>query len=328
MAIEVGLEARDLKFLERSWPGLISFSVPHGKWTSLVGVSGSGKSTLLDGIAGFCGLEKGEIFFRGQLISDLPVHKRPISYMFQNLALFPKISIEQNLLLALQNHLLTESQKKLQMSQMLEKVGLQGKEKAFPGQLSGGEQARVSLASCLLLAREILLLDEPFAALHSSQRKQLHLLVRNLQKEFNLTVICVSHHLEEAFFFSDHMILVDNGQVMASGLPSELLDPKASMAGHLILDAGLYLTSDKGPFYVLKRLLHCDLESLKSSENLEGFDDLAVVELKDYKIVETASGSAVLDLNSSEIYPLRSLETFKGRFYFRTSKARQISGKR
>lgn len=318
MATDEGLEARGLKFLERSWSDLLSFSAPHGKWTSLVGVSGSGKSTILDGIAGFSALEKGEIYFRGQLISHLPVPKRPISYMFQNSSLFPQISIEQNLLLALLHHDLSEAQKRLEVSQMLEKVELRGKEKAFPGQLSGGEQARVSLARSLLLSRQILLLDEPFSALHSSLRKQLHLLVRHLQKEFHLTVICVSHNLEEGFLFSDYMILIENGQVVASGAPKDLLDPHASMAGHLILDAGLYLSSNRGDFYVLKRLLYSDPTSFGSA------DDLAIVELKDYKIVETTSGKAVVDLSTLEIYPLRLFESFKGQFYFRTGTARQI----
>ena len=319
LVIEEGLEARGLKFLERSWSELLSFAAPYGKWTSLVGVSGSGKSTILDGIAGFSTLEKGEIYFRGQLISHLPVPKRPISYVFQNSSLFPQISVEQNLLLALLHHDVSEAQKKMQVSQMLLKVELGGKEKAFPGQLSGGEQARVSLARSLLLSRQILLLDEPFSALDSSLRKQLHLLIRNLQKEFHLTVVCVSHNLEEGFLFSDYMILIENGQVVASGAPKDLLDPHASMAGHLILDAGLYLSSNKGDYYVLKRLLYSD------STIFGSVDDLAMVELKDYKIVETTSGKTVVDLNTLEVFPLRLFESFKGQLYFRTSTARQIS---
>jgi ABC-type Fe3+/spermidine/putrescine transport system ATPase subunit len=318
LASDIGIVGKGLRFSDRPWKDDLSFEVPLGQWTALVGVSGAGKSTVLDSIAGFSKLSSGQIHFRGQLISEAPVSERPVSYLFQSPSLFPKITVDQNLCLALHKQDLSMEEKLKMSRRMLEKVDLIGKGERLPGQLSGGEQARVSLARSLLMSREILLLDEPFAALDSKLRRQLNFLIRSLQSEYRLTVVCVSHHLEDSFHFADHLILMDKGVVVTSGAPSEILKPDAKAAGHLILDAGLSVNSDKGYFYVLKKLLYFDSKSMSES------DDVAKVTLKDFRIVETVSGCSVVDLATFEIYSLPHRHEFKGCFYFSTKLAKRL----
>lgn len=187
---------------------------------AVIGKSGEGKTTLLNFIAGFETANNGNISWREQPISDLEPHERPITSLFQEHNLFAHLTVFKNIALGLSPSLkLTKAQINL-VEMSIENVGLKGKSGRLPKQLSGGESQRVALARALARAqdklkpRPLLLLDEPFSALDPETRLAMRNLIRKIAKQFELTVLIVSHNPNEMLTFADSISLVTNGQIL------------------------------------------------------------------------------------------------------------------
>ncbi|MGE0474738.1 MAG: ABC transporter ATP-binding protein [Nitrospirales bacterium] len=200
----------------------VSLEIQRGEFFSLLGPSGSGKTTLLRLIAGLDFPDQGHIYIQNTLVNAQPPDQRPVNLVFQHYALFPHLSVYDNVAFGLKMR--RQSSKKIQsaVGKMLELVRLQGKERRFPNDLSGGEQQRVALARALVNEPVVVLLDEPLAALDQQLRQSMHGELKRLQQELHSTFICVTHQQDEALMLSDRLAVMSAGTVLQVGTPQEL----------------------------------------------------------------------------------------------------------
>ncbi|MCY6383556.1 ATP-binding cassette domain-containing protein [Hoeflea prorocentri] len=194
--------------------------IAPGKIAALIGPSGAGKTTLLNLIAGFERIEEGAIRIGEADMSKTDPADRPVSMVFQENNLFSHLDIATNVLLGIRPRLSADTGDLATVSAALERVGLTGFERRMPGTLSGGERQRVAIARALVRRRPVLLLDEPFAALGPRLRRDMLLLVKQLQIETGMTVLIVTHQPQEAADIADEIIFLDAGKSVAAG-PAE-----------------------------------------------------------------------------------------------------------
>ncbi len=204
--------------------GRSSFGIGEGELFTLLGPSGCGKTTLLRLIAGFYAPDEGEIRFDGKRVNELPPHLRGIGMVFQNYALWPHMTVNENVAYGLKLRDTPAGETRKRVEAMLEKVRLSGLGARYPGQLSGGQQQRVALARALVLNPKILLLDEPLSNLDAKVRIQVRAEIRKLQKELGITTIYVTHDQEEALTLSDRIVVFNQGRIQQTGAPKELYE--------------------------------------------------------------------------------------------------------
>jgi spermidine/putrescine transport system ATP-binding protein len=202
----------------------INLSMPSGEFFSLLGPSGCGKTTTLRLIAGFERPDEGQILLDGVDMVQTPPHKRNVNTVFQNYALFPHLTVAENVAFGLRYQDVSKQEAKQKVADALELVRLQGLERRRPSQLSGGQQQRVALARALILNPAVLLLDEPLGALDAKLRKALQIELKALQEEIGITFIYVTHDQEEALTMSDRLAVMSNGRVEQIGSPSDVYE--------------------------------------------------------------------------------------------------------
>jgi spermidine/putrescine transport system ATP-binding protein len=196
---------------------------------SLIGPSGCGKTTTLRMIAGLETPTAGTVTLHGRDVTRIPPHRRPVSTVFQHYALFPHLTVGENVAFGLRERKVARAELRSRVAEMLELVGLTGRESARPRELSGGQQQRVALARSLVLRPEVLLLDEPLGALDLKLRKQMQLLLKRLQREVAITFVYVTHDQEEAFFMSDRVAIMNDGRLEQVGVPGDVYRRPASV---------------------------------------------------------------------------------------------------
>ncbi|PKF61629.1 ABC transporter ATP-binding protein [Psychromonas sp. psych-6C06] len=206
----------------------IEFSINKGEFVTLLGPSGCGKSTLLRTLAGLDLANKGEIWVDGIDITHTPPQHREIGMVFQSYALFPNMTVEDNVAFGLKMKGINKKQAQPELQKILTLVELNGKEKFYPHELSGGQRQRVALARALVVKPRILLLDEPLSALDAKIRKNLRQQILDIQKELNLTTIFVTHDQEEAMLMSDRIFLMNQGKIVQQGAPEEIYTKPAN----------------------------------------------------------------------------------------------------
>ena len=204
--------------------GRSSFAIGEGELFTLLGPSGCGKTTLLRLIAGFYTPDEGEIRFDGARVNEVPPHERGIGMVFQNYALWPHMTVFDNVAYGLKLREVGRAEIGERVAAVLEKVRLAGLGARYPGQLSGGQQQRVALARALVLNPKILLLDEPLSNLDAKVRIQVRAEIRKLQKELGITTVYVTHDQEEALTLSDRIVVFNQGRVFQIGPPKELYE--------------------------------------------------------------------------------------------------------
>jgi ABC-type Fe3+/spermidine/putrescine transport system ATPase subunit len=215
----------ELRNLEKRYPGQhavagISVSIPRGSFFSLLGPSGCGKTTTLRMIAGFEEPTAGEVWLNGQLVNGRKPYERNVSTVFQSYALFPHLSARGNIEFGLKRSRAKEIGRRV--NEVLELVGLTGKEARRPAELSGGERQRVALARSLVLQPDVLLLDEPLAALDPKLRKQMRAELKAMQRRVGITFLLVTHDQQEALSMSDQLAVMNDGRIEQVGSPEEL----------------------------------------------------------------------------------------------------------
>ncbi len=202
----------------------VSLHIRNNEFLTLLGPSGCGKTTLLKCIAGFEDIDHGDIRLSGESLKGMPAHRRPFNTVFQNYALFPHLSVSNNVGYGLDVARVEKGERNRRVDQALELVGLSGFGSREPQQLSGGQQQRVALARSLVLKPRVLLLDEPLSALDRKMRESMQIELKNLQHSVGITFIFVTHDQEEALAMSDRIAVVANGKVQQLGSPSEIYD--------------------------------------------------------------------------------------------------------
>ncbi|MBW7475826.1 ABC transporter ATP-binding protein [Paenibacillus oenotherae] len=207
----------------------IHLQAEPGEFICLLGPSGSGKSTILRMVGGFETADLGTISLAGEEIGDLPPNRRNIGFVFQDYALFPHLTVEENIAFGLKCKRTAAEESKARIRSVLDIVGLTGLEKRYPKQLSGGQQQRVAIARAIALRPALLLLDEPLSNLDAKLRRQIRLEMRALQQELGITTIMVTHDQEEAMTMADRIAVLQNGVIQQIGTPLELYKSPANL---------------------------------------------------------------------------------------------------
>jgi spermidine/putrescine transport system ATP-binding protein len=206
----------------------ISLQMPSGEFFSLLGPSGCGKTTSLRMIAGFERPTEGQILLDGVDMAQTPPHKRDVNTVFQNYALFPHLTVEENVAFGLKYQKASKQEIRERVGRALELVQMSQFVRRRPNQLSGGQQQRVALARALILNPKVLLLDEPLGALDAKLRKRLQIELKALQEEVGITFIYVTHDQEEALTMSDRIAVMSQGRVEQVGKPKEIYENPAT----------------------------------------------------------------------------------------------------
>lgn len=200
----------------------VSFGIEKGKLVALLGPSGSGKTTLLRMIAGLENPNSGDIFIDGKRVNDIPASKRGIGFVFQNYALFRYMTVFDNVAFGPELQKMPKKQIKERVKELLELTGLSGMEKRYPNQLSGGQRQRVAFARALAPNPQVLLLDEPFAAIDAKVRTELRSWLKEMVEKLGITSIFVTHDQDEAVEVADEIIITNHGTIEQMGTPVEI----------------------------------------------------------------------------------------------------------
>ena len=208
--------------------GPISFDVRPGEFFSLLGPSGCGKTTTLRCIAGFESLSEGSIRLAGERLDDKPPHRRDVGLVFQNYALFPHLSVFDNIAFGLRLRRVAKPEMRERVERALQLVELAGLGERFPAQLSGGQQQRVAIARSLVLEPQILMFDEPLSNLDLKLRIQMRDELRSLQRRLGKTSIYVTHDQTEALALSDRIAVLSHGHIEQIGTPAEIYEQPAT----------------------------------------------------------------------------------------------------
>ncbi|WP_119459321.1 ABC transporter ATP-binding protein [Rhodospirillaceae bacterium SYSU D60014] len=219
----------------------VSLSFADGEFFGLLGPSGSGKTTLLRSIAGFVEPDQGDIRIDGAPVRDTPVHRRDIGMVFQNYALFPHLSVFDNVAFGLSVRGAPRREIAAQVAAMLDLVRLGGLQERRPRELSGGQQQRVALARALITRPRVLLLDEPLGALDKRLRQEMQIELKQIQREVGITTVFVTHDQEEALTLSDRIAIFNEGRVVQVGQPNEVYErPATAFAAAFLGDANFF----------------------------------------------------------------------------------------
>ena len=219
----------------------VSVNFIDGEFFGLLGPSGSGKTTLLRAIAGFVDLDAGAISFDGVRVESVPVHRRGIGMMFQSYALFPHLTVNENIAFGLDVRGTPKAKIEQRVREMLALVRLPGLGERKPKQLSGGQQQRVALARALITRPKVLLLDEPLGALDRRLRQEMQVELREIQRETGITAIFVTHDQEEALTLSDRIAIINDGRLVQTGKPQEVYEkPLTVFAAQFLGDSNIF----------------------------------------------------------------------------------------
>ena len=229
-----------------------NLSFEKGKFTTLLGASGCGKTTILRLIAGLEDLDQGQILCDGKDISRLPPQQRGVGIVFQSYALFPHLTVGENVAFGLKMQESHSSDITQKVSQALKMVELEGFEHRRIEQLSGGQQQRVALARALVIAPQILLFDEPLSNLDTNLRRTMREMIRHLQQKLGITVLYVTHDQTEAFAVSDAVVVINQGNVEQIGSPNALYHhPTSRFTANFMGEVSFFPVSVKNGNYIL-----------------------------------------------------------------------------
>jgi spermidine/putrescine transport system ATP-binding protein len=246
------LEGVGKRFGEHTVLASITLDVEQGEFLTLLGESGSGKTTLLRILAGFEAPSAGRVLLDGERLDTIPPHKRPIHTVFQSYALFPHMSVFDNVAYGLRVRGCPRHEMTARVEESLEKVRMAEFAKHYPRQISGGQKQRVALARSLVNRPRLLLLDEPLSALDANLRLEMQRELKSLQREVGITFIFVTHDQSEALAISDRVVLLRNGKVEQCGTPRAIYStPRTAYAASFLGKSNLI------PAQVLEGMANC-----------------------------------------------------------------------
>ncbi len=282
----------------------ISLDIHDNEFVTLLGPSGCGKTTTLRIIAGFEKPDKGDVYFNGQKINELPPYKRQLNTVFQKYALFPHLNVFENVAFGLRLKKLPEQEIVTKVKEALAMVNLSGFERRNSEKLSGGQQQRVAIARALVNSPKVLLLDEPLGALDLKLRKDMQTELKNIQHKTGITFIFVTHDQEEALSMSDTVVVMANGKIQQIGSPTDIYNEPinafvADFIGESNILDGVMLEDYKVKF--AGQIFNCLDKEFAKNENVD-----IVVRPEDVDVVAPEKG--MLKGKVSQL-------TFKGDYY-------------
>lgn len=228
----------------------LSLSIKEGEFLTLLGPSGCGKTTILRMIAGFEQPTEGEVWLAGQNVTNTPANKRDLNLVFQHYALFPHMTVEDNIAFGLKMKKLSRSQIKERVTEAATMTQLTQLQSRYPHQLSGGQQQRVAIARAIANKPKVLLLDEPLGALDLQLRKNLQSELKHLQRTLGITFVYVTHDQEEAMMLSDRIVIMNNGKVEQIGTPREIYARPQTLFAATFVGENNIFSSREGLFAV------------------------------------------------------------------------------
>lgn len=266
----------------------LNLYVKRNEFLTLLGPSGCGKTTTLNIIAGFEGIDRGELNFEGKNISDVPPYKRQINTVFQKYALFTHMNVYENIAFGLRIKKYSEKDIKSKVEKMLKLVDLAGFEKRTTDSLSGGQQQRVAIARALVNEPKVLLLDEPLGALDLKLRKEMQVELKRIQQQLGITFVFVTHDQEEALTMSDTVVVLNEGKIQQIGRPEDVYnEPKNKFVARFIGESnivdGVMLEDYKVAFE--GREFECVDKGFNQKEEVD-----VVIRPEDIKIVGAENG--------------------------------------
>lgn len=230
----------EIRGLKKTFKTVVASDVEHltieeGEFVSLLGPSGCGKTTTLRCIAGSVEPDLGSIMVKGREITRMPVHKRKLGLVFQDYALFPHMTLFDNIGYGLRYRDVSKKEIRAKVSKVLELVGLSGFEERYPHQLSGGQQQRIAFARSVVYEPDLLLLDEPLSNLDFKLRKAMRFELKRMQRQLRITTIFVTHDQQEALSLSDRIVVMNEGRVEQEGTPNDIYEkPKTLFVADFI----------------------------------------------------------------------------------------------
>lgn len=274
----------------------INFEIEQGKFYTLLGPSGCGKTTILRLIAGFTDANEGTITLDGKVVNDLPANKRKVNTVFQDYALFPHMTVYENIAFGLRIKKMNNKTIKEKVENVLKMVRLSGYEDRDISEMSGGQRQRVAIARALVNEPEVLLLDEPLSALDLKLRTDMQYELRELQRRLGITFVFVTHDQEEALAMSDEIFVMKDGEIVQSGTPVDVYDEPINryvadfigesniVKGHMIED---YLVS------IVGHSLECVDAGMKPHEKVE-----VVLRPEDLGLTTVEKGKITIKVNT------------------------------
>ncbi len=219
MGVELSIKNAVKRYGDNEVVKGLSVDIKPGEFFTLLGPSGCGKTTLLRMIIGFNSIEGGTFTVDGQVVNDIPIHKRNMGMVFQNYAVFPHMSVKDNVAYGLKNQKLSKNLIEEKVNDILEVVKITDLKDRLPDQLSGGQQQRVALARAIVTHPAVLLMDEPLSNLDAKLRVEMRLAIREIQKQIDITTVYVTHDQEEALAVSDRLAVMNDGIIQQIGRP-------------------------------------------------------------------------------------------------------------
>ena len=270
----------------------VSAVFPAGQLTSLLGPSGSGKTTLLRIIGGFVAPDEGDVRFGGEAVTRVPLWRRQVGMVFQSYALFPHMSVADNVAYGLHRKGIRGAAARKEAARALELVHLTGLEGRKPKQLSGGQQQRVALARAIVTRPRVLLLDEPLSALDRRLRQEMQVELRRIQRESGLTTVFVTHDQEEALTLSDTVAILDGGRIVQEGRPRQIYErPATRFAAAFLGDANFFIGRVAGDAVAVADSL------IRTGDPLPAPGTEAMLAVRPEKISLHAAGTEAVDGN-------------------------------
>jgi spermidine/putrescine ABC transporter ATP-binding subunit len=273
----------------------VSLEIPSGNFATLLGPSGSGKTTILKILAGFEKQTDGEVYINDEPMSGKPPYKRNVGMVFQNYALFPHLTVAENIAFPLRMRKLSQDKISKEIRRVLEMVKLSEYADRHPNQLSGGQQQRIALVRSLVFNPSVLLMDEPLGALDKKLREHMQIELRKIQQELNMTVFYVTHDQSEALNMSDIIAVLNEGRLQQVGAPRDLYEnPENLFVADFIGESNFIkgrIKSLQSNVYCVSTDLNCELTALSDRVFPEGIEVVVTVHPEKINILSSKKES-------------------------------------
>jgi len=306
---EFSIELKDItKVFDENFVAVdnVNLSIEKGEFFSLLGPSGCGKTTILRMISGLEEPTKGKIILNGKIINHLPPNKREVNTVFQNYALFPHMTVFDNIAFSLRIKKKNETEIRKKVMDMIDLMRLNGHENKKPSQLSGGQKQRVAIARALVNEPSVLLLDEPLAALDAKLRQHMLIELDNIHDEVGITFIYVTHDQNEALSISDHLAVMNEGKIIQVGTPVQVYEsPKNSFVANFIGETNFLkgtVKNIKGDYVLLETSELKDIWCYKDFEVKVGEKISVSIRPEKLKIIKKHPSNEIFSNNFVNIF--------------------------